>query len=197
MKALKYLLIIILSPIIAYTQNYSTTLDSNKTTLGVKTNLAYLTAFTPNLGLELNFKEVYSLEFMMTYNAWDLEENKKWKNLMMLGEMKFWQKTNTKGHFLGIQAGFVQYNIGSISLPYYKEAFYYRYDGWLIGMGLTYGHKWEINNKWAFEASAGIGVMYADYDKYLFPVCGAFWGEFHSFLLVPTKLSFSLIYYIN
>ena len=87
MKALKYLLIIILSPIIAYTQNYSTTLDSNKTTLAIKTNLVYAAAITPNLALEFLFKDIYSLELSATYNIWDLEDNKKWKNLQLMAEI--------------------------------------------------------------------------------------------------------------
>lgn len=123
MKALKYLLIIILSPIIAYTQNYSTTLDSNKTTLAIKTNLVYAAAITPNLALEFLFKDIYSLELSATYNIWDLEDNKKWKNLQLMAEMRFWLKDNTKGHFLGAHLGFVKYNFGAISLPYWQKIY--------------------------------------------------------------------------
>lgn len=201
MKSFKCILILIFIPVAMFSKDKvylnKNEIDHYYFPLAIKTNLVYAAAITPNLALEFLFKDIYSLELSATYNIWDLEDNKKWKNLQLMAEMRFWVKDNTKGHFLGAHLGFVKYNFGAISLPYYTEAFYYRYDGWSAGIGIAYGYKFNIYKNWSFEATAGIGVVYSDYDKYLHPVCGAYWGSYSSILLMPTKLGLSLIYNIK
>lgn len=160
----------------------------------VKTNLLYGGALTPNLAIEVPFKKKFSIELSSTYNAWDRKDNVKWKNLMVIPEFRYWVKDNTSGQFFGAHIGWAKYNIGGIPMPYFADANYYRYDGWAIGLGLSAGYKWQITSSFSTEVNIGVGVIYTEYDKYLAPKCGPFWGSFKNILISPTKVGFSLIY---
>jgi hypothetical protein len=160
----------------------------------VKTNLIYDGALTPNLAIEVPIKKKFSIELSSTYNAWDMKDNVKWKNLMIIPEFRYWLKDNTSGQFFGAHIGWAKYNIGGITMPYFADANYYRYDGWAIGLGLAAGYKWQITNSLSTEVNIGVGVIYTKYDKYLAPKCGPFWGSFKNILIAPTKVGLSFIY---
>lgn len=101
------------------------------------------------------------------------------------------------GRFYGFNANLVKYNIGGIKMPYYSDAFYYRYDGWIAGVGISAGYMWYLSRHWSFEANIGLGVNYTSYDKYLQPVCGAYWGSYKNILFMPTKIGLSVVYKFN
>ncbi|MFA6807269.1 MAG: DUF3575 domain-containing protein [Bacteroidales bacterium] len=170
---------------------------TNRTPLAIKTNLTYSAALTPNLGVEVPIKKNFSAELTSTYNAWDLEDNVKWKNLTAMAEFRYWPKKSMEGAFFGLNANWAKYNIGGIKMPYFADAKYYRYDGWTTGIGLSYGYMWYLSRSWSFEANIGIGLNYTSYDKYLHPVCGAYWGSYKNILFMPTKIGLSLVYKFN
>lgn len=163
----------------------------------IKTNLVYGAALTPNLAVELPFKQHFSFEASTTYNAWDMKDNIKWKNLVMMGEFRYWPKKSFEGQYFGANLHWGKYNIGGIKMPYFADAIYYRYDGWMTGVGLSYGYMFKMSKQWSFEANIGIGLSYTSYDKYLHPVCGAYWGSYKNIIFLPTKIGLSLVYKFN
>ncbi len=163
----------------------------------IKTNLVYNAALTPNLGLELPFKKKFSIDLDVTYNIWDRKNNVKWRNLVIMPEFRFWPNKSMEGQFFGVHFGWAKYNIGGIKMPYYSDAFYYRYEGWAVGIGASYGYQKTIIGNLSFEATIGVGFIYTKYDKYLAPECGAYWGSFKNILIAPTKIGFSLVYIIQ
>ncbi|MDD2192187.1 MAG: DUF3575 domain-containing protein [Bacteroidales bacterium] len=169
----------------------------DKKTFAIKTNLVYSAALTPNLAVEIPIKEHFSAEASTTYNAWDLEDNIKWKNLTLTAEFRYWPKKNMEGQFFGINANWAKYNIGGIKMPYFADAIYYRYDGWMSSVGLSYGYMFNLSRSWSFEANIGVGLSYTSYDKYLHPVCGAYWGSYKNILFMPTKIGLSFVYKFN
>ncbi|MBP1644794.1 MAG: outer membrane protein/peptidoglycan-associated protein [Bacteroidetes bacterium] len=170
---------------------------SNTISLAVKTNLVYAAVITPNIALELPVKKKFSIELSSTYNAWDMKGNVKWKNMVVMSEIRFWPKKTMQGMFYGLNVNWSKYNIGGIIMPYYGDAHYYRYDGWTAGVGISAGYMWYWSSHWSFEANIGIGVNYTSYDKYLQPVCGAYWGSFKNILIMPTKIGLSFVYKFN
>ena len=169
----------------------------DKKTFAIKTNLVYGAALTPNLAVELPFKQHFSFEASTTYNAWDMKDNIKWKNLVVMGELRYWPKKSLQGQFFGLHLNWAKYNIGGIKMPYFADAIYYRYDGWMSGVGVSYGYMFNLSKSWTFEANIGIGLNYTAYDKYLQPVCGAYWGSYKNVLFMPTKIGLSIVYKIN
>jgi hypothetical protein len=169
----------------------------NRTPLAIKSNLVFAAALTPNLALELPIKKHFSIELSSTYNIWDMKGNVKWKNLVVMSEFRYWPKKNMEGRFYGFNVNWAKYNIGGIPMPYFAEADYYRYDGWTMGAGVSVGYMWYLSRHWSFEANVGLGVNYTSYDKYLQPVCGAYWGSFKNILIMPTKIGLSFVYKFN
>lgn len=170
---------------------------SNQIPLAIKTNLVYSAALTPNLAIELPIKKKFSIEFSSSYNAWDLKNNIKWKNIVFMSEFRYWPKKNMEGRFYGFNINWAKYNIGGIPMPYYSDADYYRYDGWTAGLGVSAGFMKNFSRHWSFEATVGFGINFATYDKYLQPVCGAYWGTFKNILFIPTKIGLSFVYKFN
>lgn len=169
----------------------------DKQTFAIKTNLVYSAALTPNLGVEIPIKKNFSIEATTTYNAWDMKDNVKWKNLVVMGEVRYWPKRSFEGQYFGANLHWAKYNIGGIKMPYFADAIYYRYDGWMTGVGLSYGYMFKMSKQWSFEANIGIGLSYTSYDKYLHPVCGAYWGSYKNIIFLPTKIGLNLVYKIN
>ena len=169
----------------------------NQIPLVIKSNIVYAAALTPNIAVELPIKKNFSVELSSTYNAWDMKGNVKWKNLVLMSEFRYWPKKNMQGRFYGLNVNWAKYNIGGIPMPYFAEADYYRYDGWTAGVGVSAGYMWYLSRHWSFEANIGLGVNYTSYDKYLQPVCGAYWGSFKNILIMPTKIGLSFVYKFN
>ena len=82
-------------------------------------------------------------------------------------EWRYWTCRRFMGHFIGVHAHGGKYNGGL------KK---YRYDGWGVGGGFSYGYQWIIGKHWNLETELGIGYAYLKY----------YWG--------PTKLSISFMY---
>lgn len=170
---------------------------TNQIPLVIKSNIVFAAALTPNIAVELPIKKKFSVELSSTYNAWDMKGNVKWKNLVVMSEFRYWPKKNMEGRFYGFNVNWAKYNIGGIPMPYFAEADYYRYDGWTAGVGVSAGYMWYLSRHWSFEANIGLGVNYTSYDKYLQPVCGAYWGSFKNILIMPTKIGLSFVYKFN
>jgi len=165
--------------------------------LAIKTNLAYNAIITPNLALEIPFKRRYSIEIHSTYNAWDMKDNVKWKNIIVMPELRYWLKRSMDGNYFGAHIGWSRYNIGGLMMPYFSDAKYYRYDGWAVALGVSYGKQTRLFGNLYFDMNIGLGVIYTEYDKYLQPKCGAYWGTFKNILVAPTKIGLSLVYLIE
>ncbi len=165
--------------------------------IAVKTNVAYWATATLNIGGEVALGRKSSLDLTWGYNPWTWSDNKKWKHWLVMPEYRYWLCEAFNGHFFGLHAGYAEYNIGGISLPYYKDAKYYRYQGWAAGAGLSYGYQWILGKRWNLEATLGYGIVWTEYAKYLSSRCGPFLGDNFNWFTAPTKVGITLTYLIK
>lgn len=154
----------------------------------VKTNLAYWATTTLNIGGEVALSPRMTLDFPVGYNPFHFRENKKLMLWIVQPEWRYWTCRRFMGHFVGIHTHGGKYNGGL------KK---YRYDGWFIGGGISYGYQWIIGKHWNFETEIGLGYAYFDDDKYLRNKCGRFIGKEHRNYWGPTRLNISLMYLFN
>lgn len=167
----------------------------------IKTNLLYAATLTPNLGLEVGVSPKMSLNITGGYNPWNREgkkgDNDKWVHWMVQPELRYWFCETTNGHFIGIHGIATKYNIGGHKLfnIFDKD---YRYEGWGVGAGFTYGYSWLISKRWAIEAFLGVGIVHLDFDKTDNRdwCCGESQHSTKTFF-GPTKIGISLIYNIK
>ena len=69
-----------------------------------------------------------------------------------------------------------------------------RYEGTAIGVGLSYGHQWILNDHWGIEFTVGAGYARFDYDVYALGKNGAKIGENKKNYFGPTKGALSIVY---
>ena len=69
-----------------------------------------------------------------------------------------------------------------------------RYDGYLVGAGVSWGYDWILSRHWNIEAQIGFGINYTWYkesDRLPCYKCGI---DKDKTFFSPTKLAISLVY---
>ena len=113
-------------------------------------------------------------------------------------EVRWWLCERFNGHFFGLHAGYTEYNISNVRIPFRPASSKdHRYQGWGTGVGISYGYSWIIGRRWNLEATVGVGYVYTDYDKYDCVTCGTFRGTNTKHYFGPTKIGISFVYIIK
>lgn len=169
--------------------------------IGLKTNALYWATATPNIGVEIALNPKWTLDVSGGYNPWNFDNNKKFKHWAAQTEARYWLCDVFEGHFLGVHAQGGQFNIGKMGLPNFvfgKNSKDYRYQGYFVGGGISYGYQWILSPRWNIEANIGVGYNYMKYDKIEPCNCGeTLEREKSSNYFGPTKIGLSFIYIIK
>lgn len=168
---------------------------------GIKTNILYDAALTPNLGLEIGLAPKWSLEISGNLNLWKLNEGRRWKHWLVQPEARYWFCDRFAGHFVGAHILGGQYNFGgwkngvNFLGTHYENLRTQIHQGWYAGAGVAYGYTWILGKHWSIEAELGIGWAYTRYDSYPCAKCGTKIAEnrVHNYV-GPTKAAVNLIY---
>lgn len=166
----------------------------------VKTNLAYWATLTPNLSGEIGLGKTTSLEVMGSNNRWNLEgsnnDNKKLVHWLIKPEFRYWLCERFNGHFFGLHAFYGKYNISGHTVPLLFEK-KYRYEGDLLGGGISYGYHWMWSKRWGMEFNVGIGAASLDYTKHECVKCGKEVEHTRKTYIGPTGAGLKLIFVIH
>uniref|UniRef100_A0AB33J7Y2 DUF3575 domain-containing protein n=1 Tax=Prevotella sp. GTC17259 TaxID=3236795 RepID=A0AB33J7Y2_9BACT len=100
---------------------------------------------------------------------------------------------------MGAHAHTGQFNVGNYRLPFglFPSTKGHRYEGWMVGGGVSFGYQWALSKQWGLEMELGGGYTYFDFNRFKCGTCGmkeksdkkGFWG--------PTKAAVSLVYMIK
>lgn len=98
---------------------------------------------------------------------------------------------------MGLHVGGGEFNVSRMPglLPKFSED--YRYEGWAVKAGLSYGYSFVLGGRWNLEATLGLGVVYADYDKFACTVCGDRLSSGAGLHFAPTKAGITFVYMIR
>lgn len=172
--------------------------------VAVKTNLFYgAYTYTPNLGMELGLGHKTTLSIGGGYNPWNLDgtydDNKKLVHWLGEIEFRYWLCQRFTGHFFGIHVLGSQFNISGHELPllFGSDSKKFRYEGYAVGGGITYGYQFILGKRWNLETSLGVGYARLNYDKYKCQKCGEKVGKEKKNYVGPTNAAVSLIYIIK
>lgn len=162
----------------------------------VKTNMLYWATATPNLALEFGLGKRTTLEVGGNYNPFTFNDNMKWKHWFVQPEFRLWNCQRFNRGFWGIHAIGGEFNVGNVDLPWgiadrLKTS---RYEGWMIGGGISYGYDWYLGPRWNLEATIGAGYIYMDMKRYESRECGDFQGNETKHYFGPTKIGISFAY---
>lgn len=166
----------------------------------VKTNLLYDATATFNLGAEFRMGRKTTLDIPVNYNPWTFKNNRKWKHILVQPGFRWWLDEETfSGNFVGVHAHGAFYNVGNLPHgPFSQHMKDHRFEGWLAGVGVSYGHRWNFRNpRWAVEAEIGVGYAYLWYDKFMCGQCGERLASETKHYVGPTKAAINLVYGIG
>lgn len=169
--------------------------------VALKTNLLYDATATVSVGAEVMLAPKWSLEVSGNINFWDMPHDRKWKHWLIQPEARYWLCEAMHGHFFGIHAIGVVFNVGGwgfdhkvlgIDFPALRHE---RSQGWGVGGGLNYGYSWILGKHWNIEAEIGLGYIYAKYDQYSCVGCGhKIDSGRHKNYFGPTEAAVNLVY---
>lgn len=153
----------------------------------------------PNLSLEVGLNKKNTLEITGILNPFSPNDDKRFKLWAVQPEWRYWFCSNFNGWFLGAHAHTGQYNVGNHKLPFglFPTTQNHRYEGWMVGGGVSVGYQWAISKHWGLEMEVGGGYTHFNSDRFECAKCGSkeksekngYWG--------PTKAAVSLVYMIK
>ena len=140
----------------------------------LKTNTLSAVYGTLNLGVEYSLGMKSSIDLSYSVRPWERKENHVNKYWLIQSEYRYWTCQKFNGHFFGAYVNGAQYNVGGKKMPFglFPSIKKYRYEGWMTGVGISYGYHFMINKNWNIGASLGVGYELIRYDKFRSPqVC--------------------------
>ena len=152
---------------------------------------------TPNLALEIGTARKQSIQLMYSINPWKVKDNKSLRHWIASPEYRWWFCHRFNGSFIGVHGLGGQYNISRVKFPF---GFWknmddgHRYQGWMVGAGVSYGYQWILSKHWNLEAEIGVGYIHLNYKKYNCETCGEEIARKKKNYASPTKAGISLIY---
>lgn len=168
--------------------------------LAVKTNLAADAVLSPNLSLEMKIGERLTLDLSAHYYPFCSKSSTvRRRHWLFQPELRFWSCEPFFSHFWGVHLLAGEYNISDQHLPFglYRGTRSSRYEGAVLGAGLSYGYQWILSPRWGLEAELGVGYVRAGYARHRCVHCGEKNGNGAKHYLGPTKVAVSLVYLLK
>ena len=176
------------------------TMNARAQEVAIKTNLLYDATATVNLGVEIGIAPKWSLDLSGNLNAWNIDEDTKWRHWLAQPEVRYWFCDRFTRHFLGFHALAGQYNIGGLKNNFkflgtdFSQLSNNRFQGWGAGAGIAYGYAMILGKHWNLELELGVGYAYLDYDIFSCAGCGRNIGSGNHHYFGPTKAAINLVY---
>ncbi|MDO5663800.1 MAG: DUF3575 domain-containing protein [Bacteroidia bacterium] len=164
--------------------------------VAVKTNIPYWFTATPNAGLEFALGNKISLELSGGVNPFKFSDTKQLKHWVVWPELRYWTCETFNGHFFGLHGVGGLYSLGGWDLPIDRLAGLknHWYKGNAIGVGISYGYQWILDDHWGLEFTIGGGYARFDYEIHSLGPNGSKIGENKKNYFGPTKGGLSIVY---
>lgn len=114
----------------------------------------------PNVGAEFVIGQRWSVALDVLFCPWKISDKFSVKTVAILPEGRWWWKSNRKGSFLNLHLNLAWYNLRANSYRYQDRG------RPLLGVGLGYGYRLELNGKWGLEFEIGAGMANMKYDRF-------------------------------
>jgi hypothetical protein len=176
------------------------TMNARAQEVAIKTNLLYDATATVNLGVEIGIAPKWSLDLSGNLNAWNIDEDTKWRHWLAQPEVRYWFCDRFTRHFLGFHALAGQYNIGGLKNNFkflgtdFSQLSNNRFQGWGAGAGIAYGYAMILGKHWNLEFELGVGYIYSAYDIFECSGCGRRVGTDTNHYVGLTKAAINLVY---
>lgn len=177
------------------------TSEANAQKAAIKSNIFYDATATANIGIEIKLAPKWTFDLSGNLNGWRLSGDKQWRHWLAQPEARYWFCNTFAGHFVGTHLLGGQYNFGHLNMGFrlpgsdLSKLKDFRYQGWFVGAGITYGYAWILSRRWTLETEIGLGWAYTRYDRFRCAGCGRKIesNQTHNYF-GPTKVAINLVY---
>ena len=165
--------------------------------MSVQTNMLYLLAAIPNVGIEFHVGKNWSVDTNLHYSWWN-SDPKSWYWRTYGGDLAirkwFGKESKEKpltGHHIGAYGQMLTYDFEVGGKGYLA-------DRWNWTVGLEYGYSLPIAQRLNIDFTLGVGYHWGTYDKYL-PIDGHHvWQSTNKRRYIgPTKAEVSLVWLLG
>lgn len=193
----KYILILVTTLLCSLTTVYGQArkIEKRETpSLSIETNLLSLATTSLNLGIEFKVAKKMTLQLPLSYNPWTFSKNRKFKHILFQPELRWWTCEPFNGSHFGLHTQYAFYNVGGYGSKYMRD---HRFQGWLTGVGVSYGYQFYLAPRWNLGLDIGAGYSYLHYDRYSCERCGEFKDKKDKHYFGISKISLSIVYIIK
>lgn len=162
---------------------------SGAQSFSLRTSLTMLATATPNIEMSMPVSKKISVHLPVMYNPWIMRENSRFQQLTVMPGIRLWQQQCGVHYFCSFYAIASRYHVGG----WFDSK--YRYDGTGYGGGAGVGYSWVLSDHWNLDFEAGVGVIWADYDKCGWQSDSHRYGSYKGLRFIPTKLDISIAYF--
>ena len=158
--------------------------------LRLRSNLLPWLVTVPNIGAEYVIGDKWSLALDVWFCPWKLSDKFSVKTVAILPEGRWWLKSTRKGSFFNLHFNLAWFNV---------RANDYRYQDRgrpLLGAGIGYGYRLELNKRWGFEFEIGAGMANMKYDRFYNVDNGALKDTRVSTYWGIDRAAISVVYYL-
>lgn len=171
--------------------------DRKHSFVAFKTNLLYDAVLVPNLGIEFNVYDNWTVYGDIMYAGWDMPSAHFYWNFYgaQFGARKYFGRLAGQRDFSGHHAG-----IYGQMLAYDLQAgnFGQQTSNINIGAGIDYGYSFPVSNSLNIDVEVGIGYLGGKYYEYVVTEDHYTWrGTIQRAFVGPTKASVSLVWIIR
>ena len=176
---------------------YTSTKVTDYSFVSVKTNLLYDLLLVPNLGLEVNIYDNWTIYGDLMYAGWDMPKAHFYWDLYgaQFGARKYFgahaAERSFTGHHVGIYGQALAYDLqaGNIGQQTYTIN---------MGAGVEYGYSFPVALGFNIDVEIGLGYLNGKYFEYIVEEDHYTWrGTVHRSWFGPTKASVSLVWLIK
>ena len=144
---------------------------------------------TPNVEVSMPVSKKVSLHLPVMYNPWIMKENSRFQQLTVMPGIRLWQQQCGVHYFCSIYGIASRFHVGG----WFNNK--YRYDGTGYGAGAGVGYSWVLSDHFNLDVEAGVGVIWAEYDKCGWQSDSHRYGSYKGLRFIPTKLDISIAYF--
>lgn len=122
----------------------------------VKVNLVGLATTNINVSVDLQINKKTTFNVPVSMNPFSFGQTQ-FKHILVQPGFRLWKYENYIGHFCGIYTTAAKYKTS------YKGN---SADGYLCGVGASYGYSILLTTRWSLEFEIGVSIIYAEYDLF-------------------------------
>lgn len=154
----------------------------------IRTNTLGLATGTLNMGLDIAITKKLSIDVSGYWNPISVP-GLRLRTLGAFIGIRRWRFEPHVGFFWGMHFFCARYRVGNR---------YTRYNGYLLGPGVSAGYSWMWSRRWNFSLEGGVGIFYMNDTKW-YPDTSPLdnnivMKHYHRFVLAPSKLEISFSY---